>query len=48
MSNKGMIIKECTRLNAARRVLEGHIDCASFFRRIQGDLLITGAKPEIR
>lgn len=37
MSNKGMIIKECTRLNAARRVLEGHIDCASFseeFREI--------------
>lgn len=31
-------------MNAARRVLEGHIDCASFFRRIQGDLLITGGE----
>ena len=31
-------------MNAARRVLEGHIDGASFFRRIQGDLLITGGE----
>lgn len=44
MSNKGMIINECERMNAARRVLEGRIDSASFFRNIQGDLLITGVE----
>lgn len=44
MSNKGMIINECTRLNTARRVLEGRVDSASFFRKIQGDLLITGGE----
>ena len=44
MSNKGMIINECTRLNAARRVLEGRVDSAFFFRKIQGNLLITGAE----
>lgn len=44
MSNKGMIIKECERLNAARRVLEGRVDSASFFRKIQGDLLVTGSE----
>jgi hypothetical protein len=43
MSNKGMIIRECERLNAARRVFEGRVDSASFFRRIRGDL----EKPEI-
>lgn len=42
MSNKGMIINECERMNAARRVFEGHIDSASFFRNIHGDLLISG------
>lgn len=42
MSNKGMIINECERMNAARRVLEGRVDSASFFRNIRGDLLITG------
>ena len=40
MSNKGMIINECERMNAARRVFEGRIDSASFFRKIHGDLLI--------
>ncbi len=44
MSNKGMIINECTRLNAARRVFKGRIDSGSFFRKIQGDLLITGGE----
>ena len=44
MSNKGMIINECTRLNAARRVLEGRVDSAAFFRNIRGDLLITGGE----
>lgn len=42
MGNKGMIIKECERLNRARRVLEGRVDSASFFRNIRGDLLLTG------
>ena len=42
MSNKGMIINDCERKNAARRVLEGRVDSASFFRTIRGDLLITG------
>lgn len=44
MGNKGMIIRECERLNAARRVFEGRIDSASFFRTIRGDLLITGGE----
>ena len=44
MSNKGMIIRECERLNAARRVFEGRVDSASFFRRIRGDLVITGGE----
>ena len=44
MSNKGMIINECERMNAARRVFEGRIDSASFFRNIQGDLLISGVE----
>lgn len=42
MSNRGMIIHECERLNAARRVFEGRIDSASFFRNIHGDLLMSG------
>ena len=42
MSNKGMIINECAQLNVARRVLEGRVDSATFFRKIHGDLLITG------
>lgn len=44
MSNKGMIINECERMNAARRVFEGRIDSASFFRNIHGDLLISGVE----
>lgn len=44
MSNKGMIINECKRMNAARRVLIGRVDSASFFRNIRGDLLITGVE----
>jgi hypothetical protein len=43
MSNKGMIINECERMNAVRCVLEGRVDSATFFRTIQGDLLVTGA-----
>ena len=46
MSNKGIIIKECERMNASRRVLEGRIDCTTFFRNIRGDLLITGVLAE--
>ena len=42
MCNKGMIIKECKRMNATRRVFEGRIDSESFFHSIRGDLLITG------
>ena len=42
MSNRGMIINECAHMNAERRVLEGRIDSASFFRNISGDLLMTG------
>lgn len=30
MSNKGMVINECKRLNATRHVLEGCVDSASF------------------
>ena len=44
MSNKGMVINECKRLNAARHVLEGYVDSASFFRNIRGDLLISGVE----
>lgn len=44
MSNRGMIINECERMNAARRVLIGRVDSASFFRNIKGDLLITGVE----
>ena len=44
MSNKGMIINECERMNAARRVFEGRVDSASFFRNIHGDLLISGVE----
>ena len=44
MSNKRMIIKACERMNAARRVFECRVDSASFFRNIQGDLLITGVE----
>ena len=39
-----MIIRECERLNAARRVFEGRVYSASFFRRIRGDLVITGGE----
>lgn len=39
-----MIINECTRLNAARRVFNGRVDSASFFRKVEGDLLITGGE----
>lgn len=42
MSNKGMIIRECERMNTARRVLEGRVDSTCFFRTIRGDLLMTG------
>ncbi|NCC44884.1 MAG: hypothetical protein EOM18_15195, partial [Clostridia bacterium] len=44
MSNKGMIIRECERLNDARRVFEGRIDSTGFFRTIRGDLLVTGGE----
>lgn len=44
MGNKGMIINECERMNAARRVFEGRVDSASFFRNIHGDLLISGVE----
>lgn len=35
-------------MNAARHVLEGRVDSASFFRKIQGDLLITGGEARNR
>lgn len=44
MSNKGMVINECKRLNATRHVLEGCVDSASFFRNVRGDLLISGVE----
>lgn len=44
MSNKGMIINECERMNAARRVFEGRVDSESFFHNIHGDLLISGVE----
>lgn len=44
MSNKGMIINECKRLNTSRRVLEGRVDSTRFFRTICGDLLISGGE----
>lgn len=44
MRNKRMIINECIRLNAARCVFEGRVDSSTFFRKIRGDLLITGGE----
>lgn len=44
MSNKGMIIKECECMNAARHVFIGRVDSASFFRNIRGNLLISGVE----
>lgn len=42
MSNRGMIMRECDRMNETRRVYEGKIDSSRFFRTIRGDLLMTG------
>ena len=42
MSNRGMIMRECDRMNETRRVYEGKIDSGRFFRTIRGDLLMTG------
>lgn len=40
--SKAMIIRECERLNANRRVSRGLVDHVTFFRNITGDLLISG------
>ncbi len=44
MNNKGIIIRECERLNEVRRVHIGKIDHHSFFSTIHGDLLISGCE----
>ena len=44
MNNKGMIIRECERLNEIRRAYIGKIDHHSFFSTIHGDLLISGCE----
>lgn len=40
--NKAMIMRECNRRNAVRRVCSGSIDHKTFFHNIRGDLLISG------
>lgn len=40
--NKTMIDRECFRANKARKVCAGNVDSATFFRKIKGDLLVTG------
>lgn len=40
--NKAMVIKECDRLNASRRVANGTVDHITFFQNIEGDLLVSG------
>ena len=40
--NKAMIMSECHRRNAVRRVCNGSIDHKTFFHNIRGDLLISG------
>lgn len=42
MENKALIMRECDRANAARRVCTGRVDYQSFFCSIRGDLLISG------
>lgn len=44
MNNKGIIIRECERLNEVRRVCIAKIDHHSFFSKICGDLLISGCE----
>lgn len=44
MNNKGIIIRECEKLNDVRRVCIGKIDHHSFFSTIRGDLLISGCE----
>ena len=41
-SNKGMVLRECDRLNETRGVMTGSVSHTTFFHRIQGDLLISG------
>lgn len=40
--NKAMIMRECHRRNAVRRVCSGSVDHQTFFHNIRGDLLISG------
>lgn len=47
-ANKAMIVRECERHNAVRRVYNGKVDYKSFFKNIRGDLLITGYGAENR
>ena len=41
-SNKGMVLRECDRLNETRGVMTGSVSHTTCFHRIQGDLLIYG------
>lgn len=43
---KSTIIRECERINAARRVYYARIDHNSFFQQTKGDLLISGYNTE--
>lgn len=42
VGNKAMVMRECDRRNAVRRVRNGAVDHKSFFQSIRGDLLISG------
>lgn len=42
MGNKELIMRECDRANAVRRVCTGAIDYVSFFHNIRGNLFLSG------
>lgn len=42
MSNKSVVMRECDRANAARKVCDGNVDGETFFQKITGDLLMSG------
>lgn len=44
--NKAIILRECERQNAVRRVCSGSVDHTAFFGNIKGDLLISGYMAE--
>ena len=42
MSDKSVVLKECERANALRKVSDGRIDGEVFFKKVDGDLLMSG------